>query len=159
MASSEKGQTVDLASLSIQQLSQVKKQLDDEVQHLTTSYQSLLAAQRKFRECLASIKNGIANSTQDKPLLVPLTASLYVPGTLADTEHVIVDVGTGFYVEKNVKEAGEFYNGKIEEVGGNVKSLEGIVNAKGQNLRVVEEVLRQKMVAANTSSNPAASAS
>jgi prefoldin subunit 5 len=25
---------------------------------------------------------------------------LYVPGTLADTDNVIVDVGTGFYVEK-----------------------------------------------------------
>jgi prefoldin alpha subunit len=31
---------------------------------------------------------------------VPLTSSLYVPGSLADTENVIVDVGTGFYVEK-----------------------------------------------------------
>lgn len=36
----------------------------------------------------------------DKPILVPLTSSLYVPGTLADTDNVIVDVGTGFYVEK-----------------------------------------------------------
>jgi len=35
-----------------------------------------------------------------KPILVPLTTSLYVPGTLADAENVIVDVGTGFYVEK-----------------------------------------------------------
>lgn len=32
--------------------------------------------------------------------MVPLTSSLYVPGTLADSENVIVDVGTGFYVEK-----------------------------------------------------------
>jgi hypothetical protein len=40
-----------------------------------------------------------------KPILVPLTTSLYVPGTLADPENVIVDVGTGFYVEK----VGEFY--------------------------------------------------
>ncbi len=31
---------------------------------------------------------------------MPLTTSLYVPGTLADPENVIVDVGTGFYVEK-----------------------------------------------------------
>ena len=35
-----------------------------------------------------------------KPILVPLTTSLYVPGELADTENVIVDIGTGFYVEK-----------------------------------------------------------
>jgi hypothetical protein len=36
----------------------------------------------------------------DKSILVPLTNSLYVPGKLADTENVIVDVGTGYYVKK-----------------------------------------------------------
>jgi prefoldin subunit 5 len=36
----------------------------------------------------------------EKQILVPLTTSLYVPGVLADTENVIVDAGTGFYVEK-----------------------------------------------------------
>jgi hypothetical protein len=34
------------------------------------------------------------------PILVPLTPSLYVPGKLAATDTVLVDVGTGFYVEK-----------------------------------------------------------
>ncbi len=34
------------------------------------------------------------------PILVPLTPSLYVPGNLAATDTVLVDVGTGFYVEK-----------------------------------------------------------
>jgi prefoldin alpha subunit len=43
-----------------------------------------------------------------KPILVPLTTSLYVPGTLADPDNVIVDVGTGFYVEK-VRRALSFY--------------------------------------------------
>lgn len=36
----------------------------------------------------------------DKAILVPLTNSLYVPGKLHDLEHVIVDVGTGYYVKK-----------------------------------------------------------
>lgn len=56
--------TVDLASLSAQQLSQVKKQLDDEVQHLTNSYQNLRTAQQKFKDCNISIKGGVANSVK-----------------------------------------------------------------------------------------------
>lgn len=76
-----------------------------------------------------------------------MTSSLYVPGTLADTEHVLVDVGTGFYVEKSPADAEKFYSGKIEELGKNIKDLENIVNSKANNLRVVEEVLRQKMLA------------
>lgn len=154
---------VDLTTLSSQQLSQVKKQLDEEVQHLTNSYQNLRTAQQKFRDCIVSIKNGVANSVKgrrkiqssmlyvpdtppDKPLLVPLTSSLYVPGKLADPERVVVDVGTGFYVEKTTDDAQKFYEVKIEELGKNIKDLESIVNGKANNLRVVEEVLRQKML-------------
>ncbi len=42
----------------------------------------------------------VADEAAGKQILVPLTTSLYVPGTLASTDTVIVDVGTGFYVEK-----------------------------------------------------------
>lgn len=143
----------------------MKKQLDDEVQHLSNSYQNLRNAQQKFRDCKLSIENGVVDSAKGmqslfhskgrprlipclgKALLVPLTSSLYVPGTLADTDTVLVDVGTGFYVEKSTGDAQKFYDGKIEELGKNIKDLENIVNSKANNLRVVEEVLRQKMLA------------
>jgi len=50
-------------------------------------------------------------------------------------------------VEKTTDDAQKFYNGKVEELGTNVKELENIVNGKANNLRVVEEVLRQKVLA------------
>ncbi|KAK5121001.1 hypothetical protein LTR85_005785 [Meristemomyces frigidus] len=168
-----------------QQGQQIKKQLDEEVQHLTNSYQNLRTAQQKFRDCIASVKDGVAESVKgmhdsaqtdvseryfvhiwcadslraDKALLVPLTSSLYVPGQLADTEHVLVDVGTGFYVEKTTGDAQKFYNGKIEELGKNIKDLENIVNGKANNLRVVEEVLRQKVLAGQQGGQASAGAS
>lgn len=33
-------------------------------------------------------------------LLNGASSQMYVPGTLNDVEHVLVDVGTGYYVEK-----------------------------------------------------------
>ena len=50
-------------------------------------------------------------------------------------------------MEKTTDDAQKFYNGKVEELGTNVKELENIVNGKANNLRVVEEVLRQKVLA------------
>ncbi|RDW72021.1 hypothetical protein BP5796_08055 [Coleophoma crateriformis] len=147
-ASKGQGQTVNLDSLSTQQLSQVKKQLDDELEHLTSSFTQLRAAQAKFRECLRSIANGVTPKIEEKPILVPLTTSLYVPGKLADPENVIVDVGTGFYVEKSTKDATKFYEAKVEELANNLKDLEAIVQGKSNNLRVVEDVLRQKVLSA-----------
>lgn len=90
---------------------------------------------------------------------MPLTSSLYVPGRLADTEHVLVDIGTGFYVEKTTEDALKFYNGKIEELGKNIKDLENIVNGKANNLRMVEEVLRQKVLAQQQGGQASAGAS
>ena len=96
-------------------------------------------------------------SESERPILVPLTTSLYVPGTLADTENVIVDVGTGFYVEKvclasqalsictdevrfqGTADAIKFYDSKVEELEANLKDLETIVQGKSNNLRVVED--------------------
>lgn len=47
---------VSLDSLSAQQLTAVKKQLDEEVEHLTTSFAQLQSAQIKFRDCLRCVK-------------------------------------------------------------------------------------------------------
>lgn len=48
--------SVSLDSLSAQQLTAVKKQLDEEVEHLTTSFAQLQAAQIKFKDCLRCVK-------------------------------------------------------------------------------------------------------
>lgn len=151
---------------------------------MNNSYQNLKHAQQKFRDCITNIRNGVAASVKgaslreahmliqkilyseqllilrwlDKPILVPLTSSLYVPGRLADTEHVLVDVGTGFFVEKSTADAETFYNGKIEELGKNIKDLENIVNGKSNNLRMVEEVLKQKILASQQAGQASSSA-
>ena len=54
---------------------------------------------------MQSINDGVVGSQQKgtdgkDDVLVPLTSSLYVKGKLTDREKVLVDVGTGFYVEK-----------------------------------------------------------
>ncbi|KAK3363019.1 putative prefoldin subunit 5 [Lasiosphaeria hispida] len=139
-------ETVSLDSLSAQQLTAVKKQLDEEVEHLSGSYQQLAVAQAKFKECLHVVSTAGPTSLDD--ILVPLTNSLYVKGKLSEPDRVIVDVGTGFFVEKDTKSAAEFYEGKVKELGANIQELEAIIQNKSNSLRIVEEVLRQKVLAA-----------
>ena len=42
-------------------------------------------------------------------MLVPLTASLYVPGTLDDADKVLVDIGTGYFVEVSWLQLSAFF--------------------------------------------------
>ncbi|XP_030921540.1 prefoldin subunit 5, partial [Geospiza fortis] len=70
-----------------------------EVEFLSSSLAQLKVVQTKFveaKECLNVLHKG----NEGKDLLVPLTSSMYVPGKLQDTRTVLVDVGTGYYVEK-----------------------------------------------------------
>lgn len=59
-------------------------------------------------------------------------------------------------MEKTTDDAQKFYETKIEELGKNIKDLESIVNGKANNLRVVEEVLRQKVLAGQQQGGQAA---
>lgn len=96
---------VNLATLSLPQLRALQTRLTSELEHLTTSHSKLRAAQAKFRDCVRSINDGVTGSEAKgtagcDEILVPLTSSLYVKGRLTNREKVLVDVGTGYYVEK-----------------------------------------------------------
>ncbi|PVI08525.1 c-myc binding protein [Periconia macrospinosa] len=146
-ASKQPGQ-IEITSLPVPQLQELKQQLDRELEHLTTSFQSLRTAQSKFSDCLKSIAQGVNTSTADKPLLVPLTSSLYVPGRLTSSTHVLIDIGTGFFVEKSIEDATDFYKRKVKDLGDSLKDLEQVVNGKANNVRMVEEVIRVKVLSA-----------
>ena len=57
-----------------------------------------------------------------------------------------MDVGTGFFVEKDIASAKDFYERKVKDLGDSLKDLEGVVQGKAQNVRVVEEVIRLKVM-------------
>ncbi|KAK9472469.1 Prefoldin [Dipodascopsis tothii] len=138
--------TIDLTALSAPQLSEVKNQLEQEVDHLSQSFSKLRQAQTKFKECIGTVQTTFKDENDGRPLLVPLTNSLYVPGTMADVQTVLVDVGTGYYVEKSPADAMAFYGAKVNTLQKNLTDLENIVNTKLGNLKVVEDVLRQKVM-------------
>ena len=48
---------MQLQTLSVQQLSAAKKQLDDELEHLTVSFARLRGAQTKFHECAKFVRD------------------------------------------------------------------------------------------------------
>ncbi|KAK2002874.1 prefoldin [Colletotrichum falcatum] len=132
--------------LDVQQLSQVKKQLEEELEHLTSSFAQLHSAQAKFRECLRCVKSRPGSDIGEQSVLVPLTNSLYVRGELSDPKHVIVDIGTGFYVEKDTESAERFYEAKVRQLLNSVQDLELIIQRKTSNVRSVEDILRQKVL-------------
>ena len=52
---------------------------------------------------------------------------------------MVVDVGTGFYVEKSKGDAKDFYERKVAALGEDLGQLEGVVRAKEDGLRSVQD--------------------
>ncbi|KAK5095015.1 subunit of tubulin prefoldin [Exophiala xenobiotica] len=148
MSTQAQQQGLDITTLPVQQLSQLQQRLSQELEHLSDSHARLRAAQARFRDCIRSIKDGVEGKNEDTPLLIPLTTSLYVPAhpTSTKSDTVLVDVGTGYYVEKKTPDAIKFYNGKVDDLTKNLGDIERAVGVKNQDLRMVEDVLRGKVL-------------
>lgn len=63
------------------------------------SLQTLKIAKSKFAGSKDALEQ-ITEDWQDKQILVPLTGSMYVPGVVKCVDKFIIDIGTGYYVEK-----------------------------------------------------------
>ncbi|WVW81516.1 prefoldin, alpha subunit [Kwoniella bestiolae CBS 10118] len=137
-------QQVNITDLDPAQLQEVKKQLDQELDHLTNSYSQLKQAQTKFKSCVENV-NSLKPTSKGKEILIPLTSSLYVPGKLTDTENVVVDVGTGYYVKKTKSEASQHYTSKSTFVQSNLETLQKTIERKQENVQSVVQVLQMKM--------------
>ncbi|CAO3647441.1 unnamed protein product [Cunninghamella echinulata] len=62
-----------------------------------------------------------------------------------NVEKVIVDVGTGYYVEKSVDDASKFYNEKVDFVKKNLAKLEENITGKQNSLRAIVNVMQDKI--------------
>jgi len=84
-----------------------------------------------------------------KAMLVPLTNSLYCSGTLGTSETVLVDIGTGYLVEKAPDKAKEFFGRKREFCTDNINKVQQLLAGKRKNLESVSILVQQKMAGAS----------
>ncbi|KAL3658528.1 hypothetical protein V7S43_016412 [Phytophthora oleae] len=135
---------VNLVDLSLEQLNSLKGQLEKELQQLTASFGGLREAQSRFSESKDALKS-MAAADLNKEVLVPLTASMFVPGKLANKEEVLVDVGTGYFVEQSVEKAEQFMDRKVEFLQSNTDQLKTVIEGKRNMLEAVLMIMQQKM--------------
>ncbi|KAM5181021.1 prefoldin subunit 5 [Mantella aurantiaca] len=144
LSSSNMAQTVNITDLSLPQLEGLKSQLDQEIEFLSSSIAQLKVVQTKFveaKECL----NVLNKSNEGKQVLVPLTSSMYVPGTLSNVSNVMVDVGTGYYVEKTAEDAKSFFKRKIDFLTKQIEKIQPALQEKHGMKQAVIEMMSIKI--------------
>lgn len=49
--------------------------------------------------------------------MIPLTTSMYVAGVMENVDKVTIDIGTGYFVEKTIEQAEEFFKVSPSSIG------------------------------------------
>ncbi|XP_006870031.1 PREDICTED: prefoldin subunit 5 isoform X2 [Chrysochloris asiatica] len=70
---------------------------------------------------------------------------MYVPGKLHDVEHVLIDVGTGYYVEKTAEDAKDFFKRKIDFLTKQMEKIQPALQEKHTMKQAVMEMMSQKI--------------
>ncbi|KAL3920505.1 MAG: hypothetical protein SGARI_006925 [Bacillariaceae sp.] len=144
-------QTINLDTLSLEQLNGMKQSEENRLNALTARYAQLRAAAARLhasQNAIGEISDGSSGGTAatNKEVMVPLTESVYVPGTLMEKEKLLVEIGTGFYVEKTSKDTNAFLERKLKIVDMNSENITKAVQATRSNLESIQIAMQGKIL-------------
>lgn len=103
-------------------------------------------AKTKFdgsKDALEQIDDG----WKDKEILVPLTGSMYVKGVVNDIDKFVIDIGTGYYVEKDITTSKDYFKRKVDYVQEQMDKIDTLGRQKSKVLNAVIDVIEMKVAA------------
>lgn len=137
-------QKVSITDLTIPQLQQFKQSLEQELSYMTDTVAKLKAAQQAY-DMSAKVLSELVPAKEGRDILVPLTNSVFVPGKVSDCKSVLVNIGTGYFVERPVEGAKQHCEERSEVLTGNVGKFAKILAEKRNSLEMCMIVLQKKM--------------
>lgn len=144
--------------MSLDQLQELGKEQEQKLQALTGRYAQLRAAAARLHASQNAISelststtasgssNDANNCNSTTTVMVPLTESVYVPGTLKDTSKLLVDIGTGFYVERTNKQTEQFLGRKLALVNANSENIAAAVQQLQSNVQSIQSAMQGKVL-------------
>jgi len=135
--------SIDIRTAPVEQLSVLQEQLRHDLNMCSDSLRQLQGAVGKYHSSGMAC-DALNEEEVGKPMLVPVTESLYVPGKVGATDKVLVDIGTGYFVEKTPKGAEEYCKKKVQELQVNMEKILGVVQQKRKQLVMVSEQLSKR---------------
>lgn len=134
---------LNLQTLSIEQLQQLKRQIDQEIESLTHAIASLRGARERFYFSKAYLES-LKKYEPGQETFVPMSSSLYVRGELTNNTKALVDVGTGYFIEQSVGRAQVFFEKRMAQMAGNIDEISKILSQKQKVQNQVIDIMQKK---------------
>eukprot|EP00184_Porphyridium_aerugineum_P006178 CAMPEP_0184702022 /NCGR_PEP_ID=MMETSP0313-20130426/22433_1 /TAXON_ID=2792 /ORGANISM="Porphyridium aerugineum, Strain SAG 1380-2" /LENGTH=118 /DNA_ID=CAMNT_0027162315 /DNA_START=55 /DNA_END=408 /DNA_ORIENTATION=+ len=107
--------SVPLGSLSLDQLQQLHSASQQEVEFFNQSIAQLQSAVERYQNSKRCCSE-YGKLTESTPTMVPLTTSIYVRGKVVHDEKLLVDLGTGYFVEQDPEDAEKYFDRRVNAV-------------------------------------------
>ncbi|RNF26419.1 prefoldin [Trypanosoma conorhini] len=153
-AENSSGGAINIAQLPLEQLEELRKQLQEDVNSLSAAHESLVGAQNRFAsncEVLGEYQKvcEAARASPEKPqeALICISSALYASGRIVPSDRVLVDVGTDYFLEKPMASAKSYFASRADAVRENIESLELKLRMKRGQLAQLVDTMRAKQAA------------
>jgi prefoldin alpha subunit len=146
MAEQSSSNTIDLDSMSLEQLNQIKQQEEGRLQALAERYSQLRHAAGRISASTRAVNELQDPDTEGRTVLVPLTESVYVPGKIRDPDNLLVELGTGYFCEKSGADTVAFLDRKQRLVDANSQNITKAVQATRHNIETITTTMQGKLM-------------
>jgi prefoldin alpha subunit len=135
---------VAVNNLPLHKLQELSAEVEMRCEQLADAVAQLNGAVARYTEIGEALARLDAGGQE---LLVPLSESMYAMG-VSEGGKVLVDIGTGFFVEKTVDDARAFVERKKEYVKTQSAALEVQLDTQSRNLEQLTLVMQHKQASA-----------
>uniref|UniRef100_A0A7S2RIW7 Prefoldin subunit 5 n=1 Tax=Eucampia antarctica TaxID=49252 RepID=A0A7S2RIW7_9STRA len=146
MSSDADSKGVNLDSMTLEQLNQIKQSEESRLQAITNHYATLRASAARFGAAKEALTSVVSPAHDGKDIMIPLTESLYAPGKIKDPNRVMVELGTGFYAEKCAKDAISFLDRKSKLVDMNSDNIMKAITVTRGNVESINTAMQGKLL-------------
>lgn len=126
--------------LTPQELLQAKELFERDMQVLLDSAEQLKDAHERFAQNIGSLQL-LGEAKEGQQVMVPLTPSVSVLGSIKEPKRVTVDIGTGYFVEMDSEDASGYYERKAKFIQEQLIQIEKLSVEKRNQLGMIHQAL------------------
>jgi prefoldin alpha subunit len=134
---------VPVNNMPLPKLQELIADVEMRCEQLADAVAQLNGALNRYEEIGSSLHH-LGVNANGRQLMVPLSESMYAMGEMVDGEKVLVDIGTGFFVEKTMEDAKNFVERKKDYVKKQIAGLDLQLDTQTRNLEQLTLVIQAK---------------
>ncbi|KAK6588734.1 hypothetical protein RS030_2307 [Cryptosporidium xiaoi] len=131
---------IQLSTLPPAKLIQLREQMHEEINELGLRMQQLNVVLSRFSGSRDSL-NQFTPKNKDATILAPISQSIYIDAKLDDIENILVDIGTGYYVEMSIAKTKTHFDKKIEMVKKSIEKINKSISDKNKIFDAINSLL------------------